>query len=316
MGRSLLVDLVMLLALCWPATAAPGQDAVPPTADNYTLTLPASGSGAAETGVGSVEFIGTATVLIRYQGITVLTDPNFLRKGDQAHLGYGLSAHRLTNPAIALDALPPVDLVILSHMHEDHFDKLVQQRLRRDVPIVTTRESGEWLERLGFTQRYGLSRWDSLTLRKGEARLRVTAMPARHGPYGVAILLPTVMGSMLDFATGPAGPAYRIYISGDTVVYDDLAQIPRRFPDIDLALLHLGGSRMLGLVKVTMDGKDGVTLLRLIAPQRAIPLHYNDYDVYKSPLSEFERAAEASGLAPKIVYLKHGETYGFQPGPR
>jgi L-ascorbate metabolism protein UlaG (beta-lactamase superfamily) len=309
----LLPGFALVLALGAFAPPAPAQApaAVPTTADNYTLTLPPGPPPAGENGEGTIQFIGTATVLIHYQGLTILTDPNFLHRGEQVHLGYGLTSERLTEPAFALDALPPIDLVILSHLHEDHFDRLVQEKLRHDVPIVTTRESAERLEQLGFTQRYGLSRWDSLTVTKGDARLRVTAMPARHGGPAMAVLLPTVMGSMLDFQEGPAGAAYRIYISGDTLVYDDIAQIPLRFPDVDLALLHLGGMRLFGMVKASMDGNDGVQMLRTIAPQRAIPLHYNDYGVYQSPLADFERAVREAGMQDKVIFLGRGDTYGF-----
>jgi L-ascorbate metabolism protein UlaG (beta-lactamase superfamily) len=312
---SLLLWFTLLFLAVRPAADA--QVAPPPPgADNYALTLQGPAPAPDETGRGSIQFIGTATVLIRYQGITILTDPNFLHRGERAYLGYGLSTERLTSPAIELDALPPIDLVLLSHMHEDHFDRTVQQKLRRDVPIVTTREAAERLGQLGFTQRYRLSRWDSLTVRKGAATLRITAMPARHGRRAVALLLPPVMGSMLDFDAGALGPAYRIYISGDTLVYDDLAEIPRRFPDVNLALLHLGGTRLLGMVKVTMDGKDGVKMMQLIAPERAIPIHYNDYDVFKSPLEEFQNAVRAAGLEQKVIYLRHGDRYGFLPVPR
>ena len=312
---ALLCALAAALHLQAAPHQGPAQEPAPPAAaDNYTLTLPA-GAGAPAEG-GTVQFIGTATVLIRYQGLTILTDPNFLHRGDHVHLGYGLTAERLTNPAIELDALPPVDLVILSHMHEDHFDRLVQEKLRREVPIVTTVDASERLGQLGFTHRYALERWDSVTVRKGNARLRITALPGRHGPRGFAVLMPAVIGTMLDFSDSPAGAAYRIYISGDTLVYDDIAEIPRRFPDVDLALLHLGGTRILRLVKVTMDGEDGARMIQVIAPQRAIPIHYNDYDIFRSPLSDFERAVRSAGLEGKVIYLKHGESYGFAPAPR
>ena len=291
-----------------PVPAAVAQ--VPPasaSAATFTLTLPptAEQPGA---GLGSVQFIGNATVLLRYRGLTILTDPNFLHKGDHVHLGYGLHSQRLTNPALEIDALPPIDLVILSHLHEDHFDKLVQQRLARDTPIVTTRESSERLERLGFTRRYPLATWATLDVIKGGDKVRITAMPGRHGPPLGALLLPSVMGSMLDFST-QAGAAYRTYISGDTLVYDDIAEIPRRYPNVDLALLHLGGTRILGVMKVTMDGEDGVRMMQIIAPKRTIPIHYNDYDVFKSPLEDFQRAVERAGLKGQVIYLKHGDTY-------
>src|ERR687896_737349 len=83
---------------------------------------------------GSITFIGTATVLVRYAGFTILTDPNFLHRGESVHLGYGLRSRRLTQPAMNLDDLPPVDLIVLSHLHEDHFDRLVQRPPRRTNP--------------------------------------------------------------------------------------------------------------------------------------------------------------------------------------
>ena len=281
---------------------------------------PAPTSGAA-TG-GSVQFIGTATVLLRYGGLTILTDPNFLHKGEHVHLGYGLHAQRLTNPAIEFDQLPPIDMVILSHLHEDHFDKLVQQKLKRDTPIVTTPEASARLAQLGFTRTIALSRWAALDVVKGGDRLRMAAMPGRHGGLVSARLLPPVMGSMLEFSSGSSAsgsssgaPAYRLYISGDTLIYDDIAEIGQRYPDIDLALLHLGGTRILGVVKVTMDGSDGVRMMQLVAPRRAIPIHYNDYDVFKSPLSDFQREVAKAGLSDKVTYLKHGDTYRFGAPP-
>jgi L-ascorbate metabolism protein UlaG (beta-lactamase superfamily) len=286
-----------------------------PDGDIYSLKLPID-TPAPAVAEGSVQFIGTATVLIRYQGFTILTDPNFLHKGDHVHLGYGLTSERLTNPAIDLDKLPPIDLVVLSHMHEDHFDKLVQERLAKDTPIVTTVEAAEKLKRLGFTRGYGLSKWDKVDVEKGEARLRITAVPGRHGKAGMQALLPSVMGSVLDFGPNTTAPSYRMYISGDTLVYDDLKNIPQRFPGIDLALLHLGGTRILGVFKVTMDGKDGVQLMQIVQPRHAIPIHYNDYDVFKSPLADFAREVKAAGLEKQVTYLAHGETYTFTPAKR
>jgi len=281
----------------------------------FELQLPA-GAAPVDSANGTVQFIGTATVLIRYQGFTILTDPNFLHKGEHVHLGYGLTSQRQTNPAIGFDQLPPIDLVVLSHFHGDHFDQLVQKRLDRAVPIVTTRQGAAALAKLGFTRATGLNPWDRLEVSKGEQRLRLTATPGRHGPAGVAALLPKVMGSVLDFGAVAARPDYRMYISGDTLVIDDIKAVPQRFPGIDLALLHLGGTRILGVVKVTMDGEDGVRMMQLVRPRKTIPIHYNDYDVFKSPLEDFARAVEAAGLERDVVYLAHGETYRFASSRR
>lgn len=307
------VLLALSLSLDLPAHAQ--QAALPaPAGEVFSLKLPAGGAPAESTDAeGTVQFIGTATVLIRYQGFTILTDPNFLHKGGTVHLGYGLTSERLTNPAIELEQLPPIDFVVLSHMHEDHFDRLVQERLAKDTPIVTTKEAAAALGKLGFKRVIGLGKWDRIEVEKGESRVRLTAVPGRHGKAGMQLLLPSVMGSVLDFGPNPGTPNYRMYISGDTLVYDDLKAIPQRFPGIDLALLHLGGTRILGVFKVTMDGKDGVELMQIIRPQRAIPVHYNDYDVFKSPLADFAQEVKAAGLEQQVSYLAHGETYTFSP---
>ncbi|MGZ8320473.1 MAG: MBL fold metallo-hydrolase [Telluria sp.] len=300
-GWALAVGLWLSLA---PMAAVHAQEG-----ETLSLALPA---GTPPDGsAGTVQFIGTATVLIRFQGLTILTDPNFLRKGGEVHLGYGVGSKRLTSPGVDFDNLPPIDLVVLSHMHDDHFDKLVQEKLPRTTPIVTNKEASENLKRIGFTNTYALSRWDRLDVQKGGARLRVTSLPARHGGPGVTAVLPSVMGAMLDFGADPAAPDYRIYISGDTMVYDELNAIPQRFPDIDLALLHLGGMHMLGMFQVTMDGGDGVRLMQLVRPRKAIPLHQDDYDVYQSPPGDFAGEAQAAGLAPQVAFLRHGETYSF-----
>lgn len=309
------LTITLLLACSAQLAVAQAQpQAAMPAADTFRLELAAADAAPARE--GSVQFIGTATVLIRFQGFTILTDPNFLHKGDHVHLGYGLKSQRLTDPAFPFEQLPPIDLVVLSHLHGDHFDQLVEQKLDRATPIVTTKEGGEGLKRMGFKRVYGLSVWDRLEVSKGEARLRITGTPGRHGPAGVAALLPKVMGAVLDFGAAPDTPDYRMYISGDTLVYDDIQEIAHRYPGIDLALLHLGGTRILGFVKVTMDGKDGVRMMQIVRPKKALPIHYNDYDVFKSPLEDFAREVRAAGLEKDVIYLKHGETYRFEPAAR
>jgi L-ascorbate metabolism protein UlaG (beta-lactamase superfamily) len=286
-----------------------GDETPAAEAAKYVIELP-SRREKAEPG-GSITFIGTATVIIQYGGLTLLTDPNFLHKGDHVHLGYGLTSKRLTNPAIELEDLPPIDLIILSHMHGDHFDQLVQEKLDRNIPIVTTEESAEILKEMGFATRYSLKAWDSLILKKGGTSVRLTATPGRHGPPMIAGLLPDVMGSMLEFKMQDPKLDYRMYISGDTMISDEIREIPRRYPDVDMALLHLGGTKMLGIVTVTMDAKDGVRMMQIILPRRAIPIHYNDYDVFKSPLSDFEKEVDKAGLQDRVIYLKHGDMYRF-----
>lgn len=281
-----------------------------------TRHLVLDAGGPADVTHGSILFIGTATVLIRFAGFTVLTDPNFLHRGEHVRLGYGLRSRRLTNPAVEIDALPALDLVVLSHLHEDHWDRVAEARLARSLPVVTTPRAAESLHGKGFTAAQALSTWETLDCAKGGARLRITSMPGRHGPFLVSRLLPSVMGSLLEFETLDGRRLLRLYITGDTLVHGDIHEIRRRYADIDIALLHLGGTRVLGVL-VTMDAVQGIEMMRIVQPRVALPIHYDDYTVFTSPLADFREAVHAAGLAERVRYLSHGDTYDFQvPGGR
>ena len=118
---------------------------------NFTLTLPASRGPCFDISLedaplsyakssekpvitpfgGKLLWVGNATVIIEFNGIRLMTDPNFLHKGDHVHLGPGVTATRQTDPAVDIEELPNVDVVLLSHYHADHFDQLVEAELNR-----------------------------------------------------------------------------------------------------------------------------------------------------------------------------------------
>lgn len=260
----------------------------------------------------SLTFIGTATVLMRWGDLTLLTDPNFLHRGQYAYLGKGLVSRRRTEPGLSWQELPPLDGVVLSHLHGDHFDRVARRRLAHDVPIVTTPHARRRLTaRHGFDDVRGLATWESSTLVAGPDQVRITAVPARHAPGFAQHLLPPVMGSVLEF--GPVGGAVarRIWVSGDTVAVPELREIPLRYPDVDLAVLHLGGTTLPGGMVVTLDAVAGADVLELVDPVEAVPVHFDDYGVFRSPLEDFRAEVDRRGLASDVRYLQRGETAQF-----
>jgi L-ascorbate metabolism protein UlaG (beta-lactamase superfamily) len=257
----------------------------------------------------SMTFLGTATTVLRVGSFTVLTDPNFLHRGQWAYLGWGLASRRRTDPALTIRELPPLDAVLLSHLHGDHFDRVARKGLDRAVPVVSTPHAARRLQRYGF-QTTGLRTWQAHELRRGEEVLRIEAMPGIHARGLLGAMLPPVMGSLVTHET--AGRAdLRLYVSGDTLTGDHLDDIAERHPQIDSALLHLGGTRVLART-VTMDGEQGVDLLRRVRPRRAVPIHYDDYGVFTSPLSDF---LDRAGQAPQteVVPVRRGQSVDLLP---
>ena len=264
----------------------------------------------------SLLFVGTATTLIRACGFTVLTDPSFLHAGERAHLGYGLTSRRLTEPAIGTADLPALDVVVLSHVHGDHWDRRARAGLDRGVPVVTTHQSAKVLRRQGFAGARGLGRWGTHRLAKDGASLSITATPARHASGILGALLPDVNGHVLEFSTGIGSPdggrsRLRVWLSGDTLVFFGIDQIAQRWPDVDVGVLHLGGTRIpAGLPgpMVTLDGEGGAEVVDRVRPGAVVPVHCDDFTVFTSPRSDFVDALGRRGLADRLLLVERGQT--------
>lgn len=242
----------------------------------------------------SVTFVGNATTVLRLGDFTLLTDPNFIPAGSRVHLGYGAWTRRLVGPAFTVAQLPQLDAVLLSHLHGDHFDRVARAELPHTMPIITTPQAQRRLRRWRFRAAQGLPTWETYDWSRGRQRLCVTAVPGRHGPGVADRLLPDVMGSVVEFEVD-GQCRLRLYITGDTLYRPFLSEVPRRCGDIDAMLIHLGGTRMLGML-LTMDGRQGVDLTEVIRPKLTVPIHYDDYRVFKSPLNDFLDRARAHGL--------------------
>jgi L-ascorbate metabolism protein UlaG (beta-lactamase superfamily) len=324
-----------------------------PTKNHGDAPIPSSLPDAKETKVhptnapdastnASLFFVGTATTIIEWAGLRILTDPNFLHAGDHVHLGPGVNATRQTNPAVDLEALPRIDVIFLSHYHEDHFDREVEDKLTRNIPIITTPHAHKCLTSKGdesFTNVHALDTWETMVIdvdneEPGDKQpsVLIRGMPGKHvppGPLNIAneILgaVPPTNGWMIELGYNvPTGEGeerfengYRIYISGDTLMVDELKEIPERYKDqnIDLMLVHLGGTTIpspkLPLLMVTMDAEQGLKLMQLVDPDLTIPIHYDDYDVFLSPLEDFKKKVKDAGLEDRVVYLERKDQYKF-----
>src|SRR5919206_3237694 len=154
----------------------------------------------------TMTFGGNATMLLRIGPFTLLTDPNFLHRGQRAYLGKGLFARRLTEPALQPTQLPALDGIVLSHLHADHWDRIATRALPKATPVVTTPAAAQALSRRGFSATADLRPWESHEFTRDGTTLRITSAPGVHGPGPMGKLLPPVMGSVLELIMDGSGP--------------------------------------------------------------------------------------------------------------
>jgi L-ascorbate metabolism protein UlaG (beta-lactamase superfamily) len=268
----------------------------------------------------TLTFGGNATMLLRIGAFTLLTDPNFLHRGQKAYLGYGLRTKRLTEPALQPTQLPTLDGILLSHMHGDHWDRIATKSLPKETPVITTPEAAKCLSERGFTGTADLQAWQTHEFTRGADTLRITSVPGVHGPGPLARALPQVMGSVVELVRGGttgsddvsrSEVSWRGYISGDTLYRPFLGEVLERCGPLDVLIPHLGGTRALGLT-VTMDGRQGADLVELLKPPVTVPVHYDDYDRFKSPLGDFVSEVARRRLPGELRPVQRGETISLR----
>jgi L-ascorbate metabolism protein UlaG (beta-lactamase superfamily) len=249
--------------------------------------------------------IGGPTVLIEAGGWRLLTDPTFDPPGRSYRFGWGTGSRKLAGPAIAASELGPIDAVLLSHdHHDDNLDPAGRAFLPSAGSVVTT-EAGAG--RLGGAA-HGLAPWQTTVLSApGKTSIEVVATPCRHGPPGSR----PIVGDVIGFALRWDGQEHgTVWITGDTVLYDEVRKVPERLR-IGTALLHLGGVRfpVTGPLRYTMTAGEAVELCGLTRPHTAIPIHYEGWKHFREGRDAAERAfaAAPAEVRDSVRWLPIGE---------
>jgi L-ascorbate metabolism protein UlaG (beta-lactamase superfamily) len=242
-----------------------------------------------------ITLIGGPTALIEFGGFRFLTDPTFDTPGE-----YKLPHVTLTKtsgPALALDQLGAIDAVLLSHdQHSDNLDISGRDFLKRAPRVFTTTTGAE---RLGG-QSEGLRPWQAVELIKPNgASIKITATPARHGPAGIEPLAGDVIGFVLDNGSD------QIYITGDTVWYDGVAEVARRF-NAGIVLLFAGSAQTRGPFHLTMDTNDAIETAQAFPDAVIVPVHYEGWLHFKQSGEDLRKAFDALGFGSRLRLLEPG----------
>jgi L-ascorbate metabolism protein UlaG (beta-lactamase superfamily) len=244
----------------------------------------------------SLTYIGGPTALLEVGGVRLLTDPTFDPPGAEYRAG-SYVLRKMLGPALAPDALGRLDAVLLSHDH--HFDNLDgsgRALLARMPRVLAPRAAAD---RLGGAT-LGLDPWNTVDLPGRGQTVRVTATPARHGPAHLD--RGPVIGFVLE-----AADAAPIYVSGDTVWYDGMAEVARRFT-VGAAILFMGAATVtaVGPWPLTLTTADALEAARAFARAIIVPLHFEGWEHFSETRADVEAAFDHAGLSSRLRWPEPG----------
>ena len=258
-------------------------------------------------------WIGHSTVLLQIGGRNLLTDPVFSQRAFPVQWA---GPRRLMDPALPIEALPPLDVVLLSHNHYDHLDKPAVKALVRAHPRAT------WIVPLGvaaYVRAWGareiveLDWWE----RAEVGTLRVTATPARH----FSGRSPGDRNKSLWCGFALEMEGRRAYFAGDTAYHPEFGEIGARCGPFDFVMIPIGAYDPRWFMHVVhVDPEEAVQIYRdLVAPHAgsALPLllgiHWGTFRLTEEPMDEPPRRAlarwRAVGLDEDRLWIaRFGET--------
>ena len=264
----------------------------------------------------SATAVGHATFLIQAPGLALLTDPVWSERVGPVP---GLGPRRVESPGIAMETIPPLDAILLSHDHYDHCDLPTLRRLARAHPrasLITPLGFADLARRAGFGdgRHRELDWWQNTRLptpASGAALL--TATPARHWSNRLSGKRNQRLWCGWHLAAPGAGGT--VLFAGDTA-YDAefFPAIRRQLGEPDLAIIPIGAYAPRWFMREQhCDPEEAVKIHLALGARRSLGMHWGVFPFTDEPREEpparLAAAAKAAGLAPNaFVAARAGDT--------
>lgn len=257
----------------------------------------------------TVTWVGHATLLVQMGHVSFLTDPTWSKTASPVSFA---GPRRFVPPGVAIEDLPPIDFVLISHNHFDHLD------LRTLEALAERSATTRFLVPLGnakLLRKRGIERVEEFDW--GEATrhgaVAIHCLPSQHwSRRGLRD-----MNRALWSSWAVVGPDRRFYFAGDTGYFDGFAAIGRALGPFDLAAVPIGAYEPQAMMaRSHLDPEQAMQASRDLRSRRALAMHYGTFDLSDEPLDEpprrFQAAAEADGGDEVEAWvLAIGETRGF-----
>jgi L-ascorbate metabolism protein UlaG (beta-lactamase superfamily) len=264
----------------------------------------------------AVTFIGHASFLLQIGGRCVLLDPVWSPRASPLPFA---GPKRVRAPGQPLTALPGCDLLLVSHNHYDHLDlpTLRQVRRRWQPPAVTGLGNARHLAKAGIHGARELDWWQAVAIPGPGSALRVTYVPAQH----FSARTPWDRNRSLWGGFVLEGGGATVYFAADSGWCPHFAEIGRRFPRIDLALLPIGAYAPRFFMRTQhMDPEEAVQAHRTLGARRSVGMHFGTFagltdEPIEEPEARLAAALATQGVAAEaFVTLPFGATLEMAAG--
>lgn len=259
--------------------------------------------------VPTVTWVGHATLLVQMDHVTFLTDPIW---SDTASPVSFAGPQRFVPPGIDMEALPPIDFVLISHNHFDHLDLATLEALAQRSPatrFLVPLANGALLRERGIENIDELDWGDVRSLHGVEVHCLPSQHWSRRGMFDER--------RALWASWAVVGPERRFYFAGDTGYFSGFAPIGEALGPFDVAALPIGAYQPVAMMKEShMDPEEALTAGLDLRARRLLGMHFGTFDLSDEPLDEPPRrlrdAARAQAVDDDRVWiLDVGETRQF-----
>ena len=237
----------------------------------------------------TVTWVGHSTLLVRMAGVTFLTDPIWSESASPVSLG----PRRLVAPGLAIDDLPGIDFVVVSHNHYDHMDvSTLRELARRGTRFLVPLANAHILARYGIAPVEELDWWQSVRI--GDAE--VHCVPARHWSRRGLFDMNAALWSGWVVTVGER----KFYFAGDTGSFSGFAEIGERFGPIDLAAIPIGAYLPREMMAPAhLDPDEAVAALADLGARRSVAVHFGTFvlsdEPFDAPPRRFREASDRAG---------------------
>lgn len=258
-----------------------------------------------------VTWLGHSAFLVQSDGKTILADPHFSRRASPINFA---GPERVVVPPLAIEDLPHIDAVVISHNHYDHLDEAsmigIYNKQQGNPPIfLVPLGLKKELVSYGIDTAIELDWWQSHT----HDGMTLTALPVKHWSQRTFVDRNRTLwaGWLVDVGD------FRFFHAGDSGYSNDFKDIGARYADIDVAAIPIGAYDPRWFMKdAHMDPEEAVQVFLDLNADKAVGMHWGtfiltDEEMDEPPLKLAE-ALEAKGIeSDRFTVMQHGETLQY-----